>query len=205
MQAQRTRRRLSPEARKEEILDAALTAFSRGGYHGTQVSDVVREAGIARGTFYLYFESKHDVFAALVDRMLAIFLGARPARPEPDVQGVPEAEAVLSASYRVVLSTFRRHRRLCRLLFEEAVGLEKGFRERLARHFAVWHERVFETLDHFKAKGAARADLDSEVTAELVLGMVERVTRRYLFRDKAPDLDRLVAALVSLEMRGISP
>lgn len=205
MPARRPRRRLSKSARREEILEAALTVFERGGYHSTHVDDVIREAGIARGTFYLHFTSKHEVFAALVDRMLSIFLDARPAAPEPAVDGPASAEAILRASYRTVFETLREHRRLARLLFEEAVGLDKGFADALATHYREWHARVRGTLERFRAAGAARADLDAEITAELVLGVVERLARRYLFADRGVDVERLVDAVVSLEMRGIAP
>ena len=189
--------------RKEQILQAALKVFGKGGYHGTHVDHVIREAGVARGTFYLYFQSKHDVFAALVDRMLTIFLDARPPIPEPEIHAPADAEVVLTHSYRVLFETFRRHRHLCRLLFDEAVGLDKGFADLLAKHFRVWHERVASTFRLFVERGAARKDLDLEVTPDLVLGMVERVTRRYLFTERAPDIDRLVRAIVAFEIRGI--
>jgi AcrR family transcriptional regulator len=201
----RPRRRLPRAQRREEILAAALQAFAKSGYHSTHVDDVIRAAGVARGTFYLHFTSKHDVFAALVDRMLAIFLDAKPEAPEPEIRRVADAETILRNSYRTLFDTFRRHRTLCRLLFEEAVGLDKGFADRLEEHFHVWHERVAGTLKLFVKRGVARRDLDVEVTADLVLGMVERVTRRHLFPERAPDLDRLVDAVVALELKGIAP
>lgn len=204
MPARRPRKRLTKQARREEILEAALTVFERGGYHSTHVEDVIREAGIARGTFYLHFTSKHEVFAALVERMFSIFLEVRPAEPIPDGGGAAAAEATLRASYRVIFSTLREHRRLARLLFEEAVGLDKGFSDALATHYRAWHDRVRATLERFRETGAARGDLDAEMTAEMVLGIVERLARRYLFAEPAPDLDRLVDAVVALEMRGIA-
>lgn len=203
MPARRPKKRLTKEVRREQILEAALNVFERGGYHSTHVDDVIREAGIARGTFYLHFESKHAVFAALVERMFSIFLEVRPASPEPEVTGTKAAEAILRASYRTVFETLREHRRLARLLFEEAVGLDKGFSDALAIHYRAWHGRVRATLEKFRDAGAVRKDLDAEVTAEMVLGIVERLSRRYLFADRGLDLDRLVDAVVSLEMRGI--
>jgi AcrR family transcriptional regulator len=197
------RTRLTRDARREQLLEAALTAFERGGYHGTHVDDVIREAGVARGTFYLHFESKHEVFAALVERMLELFLEARPEAPEPEVRTAADVEEILRRSYRTVFETFRRHRRLCRLLFEEAVGVDKGFTRALARHFRAWHERVARTLELCVDRKVARPGLDVAVTSELVLGMVERVARRHLFAEQAPDLDRLVDAIVALELRGI--
>ena len=198
------RRRLPRAERREQILAAALQAFGRGGYHGTHVDDVIRAAGVARGTFYLHFDSKHEVFAALVDRMMGIFLDARPEVPEPAVRRLADAEAILRRSYRLLFETVHRHRALCRLLFDEAVGIDKGFADRLASHFGVWHERVAFTLRLFVTKGVARRGLDVDLTADLVLGMVERLARRHLFTEAAPDLDRLVDAIVAFELRGIA-
>ena len=197
------RRNLKREERREQLLDAALKAFGRGGYHGTHVEAICTQAGVARGTFYLHFKSKHDVFEALIDRMLSIFLEVRPVGEEPDIRTLSDAEAVLRASYRVVLETFHAHRQLTALLFDEAIGLAKGFRAKLEAHYKRWHARVDETLQHFVEQGVARKDLDTEVTAQMVIGMVERLTRRYLLKARTPDLDRLVDALVTFELRGV--
>jgi AcrR family transcriptional regulator len=198
------RRNLKREERREQILQAALRAFSRGGYHGTHVAAILEEAGIARGTFYLHFESKHAVFDALVDRTLGILLDVRPEGEEPSVRRRADAEQILRMSYATVLTTIHQHRALMRLLFDEAVGLDKGFRDKLERHFKVWHARLVMTMDIFSEAGVTRADLDTEVTAQMVLGMVERVARRYLFKARSPDIPRLVDALVSFELRGLT-
>lgn len=55
------------EARREQIVVAAATCFSSQGYHQTTVSDLIDAAGISRGTFYLYFESKEALFHDLLD------------------------------------------------------------------------------------------------------------------------------------------
>jgi AcrR family transcriptional regulator len=54
-------------ARREQILAAALTCFSRDGFHQTTMADIVRESGLSQGTLYLYFESKDDLIAAIAD------------------------------------------------------------------------------------------------------------------------------------------
>ena len=198
-----TRRNLKKADRREQILRAALKAFTKGGYHGTHVEHVVKEAGIARGTFYMHFESKHDVFDALVERTFDVFLDVRPAGEAIDVRSIRDAERMLRDSYTVVLTTFHKHRRLTRLLFDEAVGLEKGFRKKLEGHYRVWHERVSETLDMLVERGVARRTLDVEITSEMVIGMVERIARRYLFQSRRPDIERLADALVSFELGGI--
>ncbi len=54
------------------ILDAAEGLFSKNGYDETAVSDIVREMGVAQGTFYYYFASKEDCLDALVERLLDV-------------------------------------------------------------------------------------------------------------------------------------
>jgi AcrR family transcriptional regulator len=55
-----------PEERPVEILDAALMVFGERGYAGTRLEDVARQAGVSKGTVYLYFESKEALFRAMV-------------------------------------------------------------------------------------------------------------------------------------------
>ena len=50
------------KTRRADILEVALSVFASNGYHQTRVSDIIQAAGIARGTFYLYFESKSAIF-----------------------------------------------------------------------------------------------------------------------------------------------
>ena len=57
--------------RREAILAAAKTVFRDKGYHQASVHDIIDEARIARGTFYLYFTSKQELFGELVDDFLA--------------------------------------------------------------------------------------------------------------------------------------
>lgn len=55
------------EGRRQEILTAAQRRFAREGFHGTTIADIVRESGVSQGTFYLYFQTKDEVIAALAD------------------------------------------------------------------------------------------------------------------------------------------
>jgi AcrR family transcriptional regulator len=54
-----------PEARPDEILDAALHVFGEQGFARTRLEDVAKRAGISKGTLYLYFNSKEDLFRAM--------------------------------------------------------------------------------------------------------------------------------------------
>ncbi|MDH5649796.1 MAG: TetR/AcrR family transcriptional regulator, partial [Gammaproteobacteria bacterium] len=53
-----------------EIVDAALTLFVERGFAATRLDEVAREAGISKGTLYLYFKNKEDLFRAVVQELV---------------------------------------------------------------------------------------------------------------------------------------
>jgi AcrR family transcriptional regulator len=61
-------------ARKNQILDAAAVVFAEKGFHPTTIRDVAKQAGIADGTIYNYFDSKTALLLAIFDRMKATIL-----------------------------------------------------------------------------------------------------------------------------------
>jgi AcrR family transcriptional regulator len=65
-----TRWRRRKEARPEEILAAALESFAERGFAATRLEDVAARAGISKGTLYLYFKSKEELFKAVVRETL---------------------------------------------------------------------------------------------------------------------------------------
>ena len=80
------RRRLHPEARKREIVEAAERLLQTDGAR-VRVEDVVREAGVAKGTFFLYFPTWDDLLEAVRLRMVGEFDAAHPMPTE--VGGAP--------------------------------------------------------------------------------------------------------------------
>ncbi|WP_174729200.1 TetR/AcrR family transcriptional regulator [Mesobacillus harenae] len=53
--------------RRVQILEIALQLFAEQGYHRTKISDIVREAGVAQGTFYWYFKSKEAIALEIIE------------------------------------------------------------------------------------------------------------------------------------------
>ncbi len=63
---QDTRWQRRKESRPGEILDAALMCFAERGFAGTKLDDIAKRAGVTKGTLYLYFSSKEDIFKSVV-------------------------------------------------------------------------------------------------------------------------------------------
>ena len=75
------RRRLEPAVRRQEIIEAAERLLTRDGPN-VRVEDVVREAGAAKGTFYLYFPTWDDLLEAIRERIVVAFDAAHPLQIE---------------------------------------------------------------------------------------------------------------------------
>ena len=70
--SRKTRKEVLSEWRHQEVIEAACRIFARLGYAATNVEDIAKEAGMAKGTIYLYFKSKEEVFAAVLARDLEV-------------------------------------------------------------------------------------------------------------------------------------
>lgn len=67
------------DARRRQIMDAAITCFAREGFHRATMQDIVAETGLSAGAIYRYFWSKEDIVAALRN-LVGVSLGrSRPA------------------------------------------------------------------------------------------------------------------------------
>jgi AcrR family transcriptional regulator len=100
------RRRAETHAR---ILDAATTAFADAGYHNTSVDDIIGRAGVARGTFYLYFESKRSVLSAvLADILGGIELAVQAIRLEQPETPYEQLVTNLERAWKVFADDPRR-------------------------------------------------------------------------------------------------
>ncbi|MBK7916587.1 MAG: TetR/AcrR family transcriptional regulator [Chloroflexi bacterium] len=60
------------EARRNQILQAALKCFVETGYHKTSVDDIASQAGLSKGSIYTHFESKHALLLSLLNQMIQV-------------------------------------------------------------------------------------------------------------------------------------
>jgi AcrR family transcriptional regulator len=97
------------------ILDAARAVFSRDGYASSSVDDVAAEAGIAKGTVYLYFKSKEDLYLAALLRDVKTF-GAE-ARAEMERE--PSLREKIEAFFRIRLEYCRAREDFLRIYLTE--------------------------------------------------------------------------------------
>jgi AcrR family transcriptional regulator len=99
-------RRLPRLQRREQILAAATEAFARNGFAATSLDDVAAEAGVTRVILYRHFDSKTDLYQAVLDRMCARLDAHVPAPAggftDASIDGLLEAAAESPAGFRLL-------------------------------------------------------------------------------------------------------
>ncbi len=63
-------------AKREQIIEGAKRVFMSVGFDAASMNDITREAGVSKGTIYVYFENKEDLFSAMIEKERALFLAA---------------------------------------------------------------------------------------------------------------------------------
>ena len=94
--------RLSATARREQLLAVALDVFARAGYHETSMNDIAEAAGVTKPVLYQHFESKRDLYQALLDEVGARMLHAIAAGTAEATDGRSRTEFGFRAYFRWV-------------------------------------------------------------------------------------------------------
>ncbi len=189
--------------RRRQILDSSLRVFADKGYWRTSISDLVQAAGVARGTFYLYFESKSAVFLDMLDELLGCVEGA--------VSGVDPTQEISIQEQLVqilarVLETLSDNRPLTRIIFREAVGLDHEVEQRLSRFDEQIRTYLMHTLSLGEQFSAVRQDLDTQVVSACLMGAVREVIQAFVVRsDDRFDAHSIARQVVEFSLVGVAP
>lgn len=196
------RARQARERRRAEIVAAARTCFAEKGYHGTGVADVIRTAGVARGTFYLYFESKRVLF----DEILAeLFERLRGCLKRIEVSaGNPPALDQLRSNMERTFTLLLENPDYALILQRSAVGVDAECDAKLAGFYKAITDLIGRSLRQGMQMGLLRR-INPELGAQSILGSVKELVG-YLVTmpaDERPPLSEIVDEVIRHNLEGL--
>ena len=153
---------------REQLVAAAREVFERDGYFDARVADIVKQAGVAHGTFYTYFESKLDVFRA-VARQVSAAIGEAVRVAPGDVPG--DVWANLDRSNRRYLDVYRANSRIQGLI-EQVATFDADFHAGRLAGRQAHVQRVIRTIERWQAQGVADPEVDPVTTAGALVAML---------------------------------
>ena len=190
--------RLSAPARREQLLDVALEVFAGQGFHGTSMNDIADAAGVTKPVLYQHFDSKRDLYLALLEAVGNQLIGAIGKATGEAPDGKAQTEAGILAYFRWV----HDDRDQFRLLFGSGARREDDFAEAIRRVEDASAEAIAPLI-------AVDIDPDHQRTiAHGLVGLVEGVSRRLIADDVTFDpqvIGRQVTDLAWAGLRAIRP
>lgn len=177
------------------LLDAAESEFGARGFHEASVAGITAAAGIAHGTFYIYFDSKEDLFRALVEDLgqrlrdhLAVRVGAAATRIEAEREGL-----------RSFILFVRDHPNLYRVVMEAQFVDEAAFR----RYFTDFGLSYRANLEAAARRGEIR-DGDDEARSCALMGMALFMGLRFGIWEPGRPVDPLVDGVMDMIAGGLA-
>jgi AcrR family transcriptional regulator len=177
------------ERTRSRLLEAGEEVFGRRGYHDASIADITHGAGVAQGTFYLYFDSKRDLMRAVVEER-GHELRATLAHATAAVVGrIPKEEAGFAAFF----AWMARHRALCRIVRNSEYVDGDLYRD--------WYSQLADGYAHALRTAIDDGEIaeveDVETLAYALMGIGDFVGMRWLVFDDRPTVPARAVATIS--------
>jgi len=180
---------------RRKLLDAAQIVFERDGFLDTRIADIARQAGVAHGTFYTYFDSKTEIFRTLIVEVMEMIY---------DTQITPGDGSDLTPRQKVErgnrqwVKVIHQHGAMIRLMEEVATFDKEIFALRL-RVRVESAERIRKSIERWQQEGLARTDLEAGPMAGALVAMVSNFTYFWLMLSESDyDDETAIQTLTSL-------
>ena len=195
-----TRAGAQRERRRAHILLASSALFSQRGYHATSIADVIEAAGISRGTFYLYFDSKDAIFLELMEHFIQRIMAVVEV---VDPEGEAPTQRIADNVRRVVDVVFEQ-RELALMVLRESFGMRPDVDEKLERFYGFVRDMLEGALRNGARHGLTRK-VDEGLAATALIGAIKEVFLHQLLREGGEHEPRaaVAEALLDFGLRGL--
>ena len=181
---------------REKLLRAAEIEFGEKGFHEAAVSGITYRAGVALGTFYTYFESKEEIFQALVSYM------SRRTRSwiAERVADAPDRLTAERLGLEAYIEFVCQHKGIYRIISEAEFVANDAYRE----HYTGFANAYLDNLRKAGKRGDIRKG-DYETWSWAIMGMAVTLGMRYAEWDESIPASRIAETVVDLIANGIRP
>jgi AcrR family transcriptional regulator len=164
---------MSQSETKKKLIDAAIKVFSEKGYFNARVSDIVKEAGVAQGTFYIYFKSKEDAFLFIVNMITSEVYKIIEETKKLEIPAEEKINVFAEKSYSLI----GKYREIAKILFFQLMCVDEKFKN--------IHVETNKKIKDFYLN--ALSDLpEKELVSDIILGFGKRLFEFELLMENKP-------------------
>jgi len=185
--------RLPANARREQILDVALDVFATSGFHGASMNDVAEAAGVTKPVLYQHFDSKRDLYKALLDEVGNRLLDSIAKATAEATDGKSQTELGFRAYFRWVSDDHAGFR----LLFGSGTSNDDEFAAAVTKITAEAAAATAPLIAVDISESARRT------LAHALVGMAEGASRRLVELGDDFDPDQIATEVSTLAWAGL--
>jgi len=194
-----SRRLTSREVKHHKILRAAIDVFADKGYFAARMTDVAKQAGVADGTLYLYFEGKEHLLMSIFDDVLGRFID----RLEDEIERLDDPLAKLRVMVRLHLETLGRDRALAKVLQIETRHSRRFMSLFTRGKLGEYLNLLRGIIEEGQESGVFRRDFHTALATNVVFGAVDEAVMSWVLTNQPGDLTRNVEPIVGILSRGM--
>jgi AcrR family transcriptional regulator len=192
------------EEKLRQLVSAAVDLFYEKGFERTRISDIVGKAGVAQGTFYLYFKSKDEVFFHICREFTRLFSAM--INQEQDLFAGDSYEKVHENLYqfiRELIQLFAAHSKMAKIIFFEGGGYGGKFREVYEGIYIQFVDMISNRLEKSRRNGYIDFE-DAKSEAAFLIGLFDRSLFYFMEIKKQVDVGTLSRQMTDFIMGGLS-
>ena len=192
------------EARKKQIMDAAVVVFARRGFYEARMEDIASEAGLSKGALYWYFDSKDAIISALMEHIFSRETAAMAPLLESDA---PAAERLRAVTDYFVRELFDELVDLMPVMYEyyAASMREEPVRTFLQGYLGSYREMLATLVQQGIDRGEFRDDVDAGDAAMMVASLYEGAAFLWFLDPDEVNIESLSETSVRLLLEGLTP
>ncbi len=159
---------MATEDKKTKIINAALKLFSTQGFHQTTVSEIAERANVAKGTVYWYFDSKEQLFEAI----LITEINKTRSKTATKVKKLDDPIAKLEVVIKSHLQFYNQARDVAKMYRESTITIREEFKEKMLALHQEQIDFLIEIIKLGQKKEIFSQEINLEDTAYLINGML---------------------------------
>ncbi len=184
-------------ATRQALLDAAESVFGSTRYAKAAITEITRRAGVAQGTFYVYFENKQAIFSELVHHM-----GSELRHELTEAtRDAPDRFTMEERGLRAFLAYLRQHPSLYMIVSQAEFVDEEAYRA----YYDKFTEGYLAGIKKAQARGEVSADVDPEALACALMGIYDFMGMRWVLWEDRDVPEEAIQTVLHLLRHGIGP
>ena len=183
----------------QQIIDAAIRVFARGGYYNSRVSDIAREAGIASGTIYLYFKTKDEILVTLFREKMAEWVALVRREIATERDPLAKIRKIVALHFKVL----EESPDLAEVVQVELRQGQKFFRGASAHEVSAYFDVINDVLEEGVSAGLIRRDLPVKVATKMLFGAMDQLATSWVLGKRGYRLTEAAEPVATIFLQGV--